>query len=193
MNHKYDLTNKKFGRLTVISHHHKDEDRRTHFWYCQCDCGNTTIVSTSSLKRKSRPTISCGCYRYDKVSGVPAPNRLDYGLSNLRSLMHAYKKESKKKDIEFNIPEEIFYSLTQQNCHYCGVEPRQIHSKRETYGAFIYNGLDRIDSDLDYTVDNVVTCCKVCNYAKRVMSQMEFFNWIKRVYVHSINLQRRKS
>lgn len=47
----------RFGRLTVISHHHKQNTR--HFVVCRCDCGRLKIVSTSDLK--SHRTFSCGC------------------------------------------------------------------------------------------------------------------------------------
>ena len=47
----------RFGRLTVISHHHKQNTR--HFVVCRCVCGRLKIVSTSDLK--SHRTFSCGC------------------------------------------------------------------------------------------------------------------------------------
>ena len=57
-----DLTNKKFGKLTVIS---RDLSKPTGagksaYWICQCDCGN--ICSIRSDKLKNGITQSCGCY-----------------------------------------------------------------------------------------------------------------------------------
>ena len=43
-----------------------------------------------------------------------------------------------------------------------------------------------IDSSKGYTKDNVVSCCKDCNYSKRTMSQEDFLTWVERVYNHSI-------
>lgn len=49
---------KRFGKLTVIGFHHKD--KHYHKYYeCACDCGNTTIVNESNIKRGL--TKSCGC------------------------------------------------------------------------------------------------------------------------------------
>lgn len=48
------------------------------------------------------------------------------------------------------------------------------------------NGIDRIDSEVGYTKENTVPCCKYCNTAKNTMSYNEFIEWIKRVYKHSI-------
>lgn len=52
------IIGKKFRKLTVISFHHYDKIRELSFWNCECDCGNTNIVSRNGLNGR---TISCGC------------------------------------------------------------------------------------------------------------------------------------
>ena len=66
-----DLTNKKFGKLTVLSldierNKQVKEERRQKlrsssptFWLCKCDCGNTASVKSTNLR--SGHTSSCGC------------------------------------------------------------------------------------------------------------------------------------
>lgn len=186
-----NLIGLKFGRLKVKSLSHKNEKRRTNFWSCECDCGNLTVLSTSSLRRKNKSTMSCGCYRYDQIVGKPAPNRLNYGLSNLRSLMCTYRRSAKERCLEFDLSEQLFYTITKSNCHYCGSPPLQKHSKRETYGIYLYNGIDRINSNLGYSKKNCLPCCKDCNYAKRKMGYEDFLKWVEKVYEHRIkSLQR---
>lgn len=51
-------------------------------------------------------------------------------------------------------------------------------------GAFTYNGIDRLNNDEGYTVENTVTCCSVCNRAKHTMGFEAFRAWIARVYTH---------
>lgn len=56
-----DLTGKKFGRLTV-------KCRAPNIgsfvaWFCQCRCGNTSVVLAGHL-RQGR-IISCGCYKQE--------------------------------------------------------------------------------------------------------------------------------
>ena len=48
------------------------------------------------------------------------------------------------------------------------------------------NGVDRINSNIGYTEENTVPCCKYCNTAKNTMTQNEFKMWIKRVYKHYV-------
>lgn len=58
---KKDLTNMRYGRLLVIEPtSEKIGTSRNIRWKCVCDCGNTCIVSSSSLILGS--TQSCGCY-----------------------------------------------------------------------------------------------------------------------------------
>lgn len=49
----------RFGRLSVLSFHHRDKYKV--FVLCHCDCGTEKIISTSDLK--SGRTRSCGCLR----------------------------------------------------------------------------------------------------------------------------------
>lgn len=44
-----------------------------------------------------------------------------------------------------------------------------------------YNGVDRKDNSIGYTIDNCVTACKLCNYAKKAMSYDNFIDWLDRI------------
>jgi hypothetical protein len=56
-----DLTGKKFSMLTVIRLDHVKRYRNTniYYWLCSCECGNKTVVRSSSLRHNK--TKSCGC------------------------------------------------------------------------------------------------------------------------------------
>lgn len=59
-----DLTGIRFGSLIPIRFHAKKEypcGSSEAMWLCQCDCGNTTIVSRGNLKKGT--VKSCGCSR----------------------------------------------------------------------------------------------------------------------------------
>lgn len=59
-----DLTNHRFGRLTVIRRAPPDGTKRTR-WECLCDCGSVTSPATGNLT--SGETLSCGCTRREKT------------------------------------------------------------------------------------------------------------------------------
>lgn len=55
-----DLTGKIFGLLKIIN---RIDGIYPPKWKCKCDCGNEINVFTRNLKRKTNPTISCGCLK----------------------------------------------------------------------------------------------------------------------------------
>jgi len=59
--------------------------------------------------------------------------------------------------------------------------------KKTAVTGYLYNGVDRVDSNKDYTEDNVVSCCKICNYAKHTMGTYQFMDWIKRLIAFNTN------
>jgi len=50
------------------------------------------------------------------------------------------------------------------------------------------NGIDRIDSQLGYNKENCLSCCEICNKAKRDLSLTEFVKWIDRIKNHNLSL-----
>ena len=76
-----------------------------------------------------------------------------------------YKKNAKRRNLDFQLTKEEFYDITSKPCHYCGNFQN-------------YNGIDRIDSDKGYYFENCVPCCEVCNKMKLDYS-VEF--WIKHI------------
>lgn len=55
-----DLSNKRFGNLTVVEMVGTNKYHNT-LWKCICDCGNETVKSSHNLK--TGDTTSCGCYQ----------------------------------------------------------------------------------------------------------------------------------
>jgi len=58
MSRKINLTNRKFGRLTVVEDTGKRHNKYV-IWKCICDCGNIIEVQSSYLLHNGRK--SCGC------------------------------------------------------------------------------------------------------------------------------------
>lgn len=180
-----DLTNQKFNRLTVISQAKSIKGRIA--WLCQCDCGNIKVIRAENLRDKT--TKSCGCLNID----INIDRGYNMGISN--SKYHPRETTARrvwKKRYNDGISFDDFLHISQMNCHYCGAIPNNeqnaaLEDKKSSQfakdnGTFIYNGLDRIDSSLPHIMNNIVPCCKWCNYAKRERSVAEFEIWIEQVY-----------
>ena len=59
------IPNMRFGRLVTIKKVEKLlNDKDKHYkWLCRCDCGNTTVVRSSDLRKGK--TKSCGCLLHE--------------------------------------------------------------------------------------------------------------------------------
>lgn len=168
-----DLTNKKFGRLTVLCRA-PNRGKQT-YWLCKCECGNEKEIQGNSLK--DGKVRSCGCYHSECCSNQ---HKIEYGLASKKQIFNAYKQHAKKRNILFELTFDEFINLCEKNCYYCDSEPSNIQ-KGNGNGSFKYNGIDRVDNTKGYTLDNVVSCCEICNKAKRDLSCEEFFDWAKRL------------
>jgi hypothetical protein len=58
-----DITNKTFGRLTVVDR--MPNVRKKTMWSCSCSCGNIIVAESANLK--SGKTASCGCIRQEQA------------------------------------------------------------------------------------------------------------------------------
>jgi len=186
-----DRTGLKYGRLTVIKHSGKDK-RNKHLWLCKCKCGNEKIVVSDNLS--SGKSNSCGCLKKEFLanSGFQFRGTEDREYAVLKVQYSHLKRRHKNlnKDgvvIDFN----TFKKLSKDKCKYCGIEYSKVledrlsersDGKKLSDNIIKINGIDRVDSDLGYTKENSVTCCKYCNFAKHTMSEDDFYKWIRRVY-----------
>ena len=184
------LPGQKFGRLITISYKNSK-------WFCQCECGEHTEVTSNQLS--SGNTKSCGCLKIE-ISKSKA-NKLIEGrrqfepriTSARRIWQNTYYYRDKN-----TLPFEDFLIISQQNCFYCGIQPNTFYNffaaastysskKSEVEGLFIYNGIDRVDSNLPHTLNNVVSCCYNCNRAKNDRSVDEFLLWVTNLKI--VNFQ----
>lgn len=177
-----------FGKLTVQAYLGTDFSKlhKIAKWECLCECGKTIVLGCSPLM--SGNTKSCGCLRKETTS---KNHVLPSVRSSLNKLYAGYINGAKSRGLDFDVSFEEFVRLTSLNCFYCGISPSTVYkgrrkSKSEN-GDYRYNGLDRIDSSIGYTLNNVVPCCKHCNYAKRQMTYKEFKDWIFSVNDHLLS------
>lgn len=165
------------GNFEIVSQSHKSKSGH-HYFIVKCICGTIKIIADSLLYKLNS---SCGCRLKEYRRKMGEKQILGYGEACCNFVFRQYKKVAKENKRCFELSKDEFIMITQKNCFYCGVEPLNIRKTLETYGGFIYNGIDRKDNNKGYTLDNCVPCCKVCNYAKRDLTVEEFYSWIDRV------------
>lgn len=189
-----DRTNKEYQGLTVKS---PGPDRilpsgTQTSWWCECkQCGCGFIVPSHCLSNSKGP-YKMGCkscsFRQRQIK-----NRQGKSHGGLTLLYLTYQNNAKKMGRDFCLSREEFKCITSQHCQYCGTEPTQIakasHNNGRTlegvdWSAYTYNGIDRVDNNLGYTIDNCVPCCGSCNLMKRSFSAIQFIKHISNIYKH---------
>lgn len=160
-----DISGRVYGNWTVLRFIGKE------YWECRCTCGTIKRVQRSALRSgKSR---SCGC---TSVFGpIPLPN----AEAGFRYFVRNNKTSAIKRGLVWELDEEFIRLLIQQPCHYCGCLPAQ--SIRAGRQIFTYNGIDRRDNEVGYTVSNSLPCCGVCNRMKHAMGYDLFWDHICKI------------
>ena len=96
-------------------------------------------------------------------------------------VIYKYKLRAKKENIEWELTDKQCEKLFKENCQYCGAEPKRTHSVSRS-GVYVYNGIDRVDNEKGYTVENSVSCCMRCNYMKSDMTLEDFYAHIEKIW-----------
>jgi 5-methylcytosine-specific restriction endonuclease McrA len=89
--------------------------------------------------------------------------------STLPKKYREYLARCNAKGIKMELTPEQFTDYLYLDCVYCGTKS---------------TGIDRIDSNGDYTIDNCQPCCQQCNLMKFTYSTDEFIKQVKRIYKH---------
>lgn len=168
--HKFiDLTGQKFHYLTVISFH--SIQNRLTTWNCICICGKEKI-NYGAILRAGR-VKSCGCYKGERT--------LKPGKASMHFIYEGYQRRAKKKNLPFELTKDEFEKITSSNCYYCGVEPKQYIKCKRYNGGYFYNGIDRTDNSMGYTLGNSVACCGLCNQMKMTESIDSFYEHLLKI------------
>jgi hypothetical protein len=181
-----DLTGETFGKLTVLHQVAKRLYGKTtkRMWACKCECGNTLDVNTGALTTGN--TKSCGCF-HNSLSAKNSKNsryKLAKPDAGYVSVMNSYKQNAVSRNQTFELTFDQFKSLITSNCFYCGNEPSNVYKR--AYYDIKYNGVDRVDNNIGYTLSNTVTCCKICNIAKNNNTYDDFLQWANRLVKYKL-------
>lgn len=153
------LAKKRFGML-LTSDYVRRRAKGGFECLCFCDCGQKSWIRTCDIT--SGHVKSCGCKR----TKDPVQAARNIVLDN-------YKRNASKRHLQWSLSDDVFDLLIQQRCFYCSREPNN-RCRR-----FVYNGIDRKDNAIGYTVGNSIPCCVICNRAKNNMSFAEFESWLQ--------------
>jgi hypothetical protein len=182
---RLDLSGHRKGRLVVLGYSHshvQPSGQKRAVWRVKCDCGTEKLISTANLTHGN--TVSCGCKLKE------GNHRKPVGEASFNAVYRSYVDRAKnhRKNLVFSLTKDEFRTLTDAPCHYCGAVNSCASMARPTSnGAYIRNGIDRINSSLGYVLPNCVSCCKTCNIMKRDLPYDVFLAQIRRIYARAVS------
>lgn len=161
----------------------KREDKKRQDPNLCLDCGNTLTDKTRAKGKHDKSLRRC-VHCYEKLKQTESqreqreqikPRERNYkaeAFINKYVAWNHYIKSAKKRGINFTISKILFNSLISQKCHYC-----------DYFKDGEVNGIDRVDNNLGYIDENVVSCCQACNIMKGSQHPQEFIDKLQTIYL----------
>lgn len=165
--HSQKLEGKIFANLKAVKKL-KSGNRKDAIWICKCLlCGKECEYRSGVFSLSTVSHVACpGC-----ESRMTPEVRRGY-----LPVLFAYKQAkaaARTRKIEFDMSIEQYDLLTTRACVYCGYSEGRL-------------GIDRINSCDGYAIKNVYPCCSICNMMKNNLSERDFMEHIKRIYLYSV-------
>ena len=136
--------------------------------YCNTCCKEYLLEFF--IGEKGNETKTCKACRDDnKIQDLrrDKEHRNELARTNIYEKYRLYQKGCVDRCLSFILSIDEFISIVNNKCYYC-----------DYVNSDFVNGIDRLDSNEGYIIDNCVSCCKMCNYMKASLSIDVF---IKRV------------
>lgn len=89
-------------------------------------------------------------------------------------IFYAYQDKAERRGLKFFIDRELFEHIIKTECYYCDyIDEDGI------------NGMDRLNNNGDYSEDNTVACCKMCNFMKNTLNESTFILMCSHISYHN--------
>jgi hypothetical protein len=176
----------KIGKWTIIQSINTIRKNGTTLikYLCKCECGIEKIFSFDKLNNNKN---YCGCCKKRPPPKYTPPKKVDRRCVAVTKIFASIKKGALNRELSFLLTKDEVAALIFSPCHYCGnPHSNGCTMKDKNDGVYKYNGIDRVDSSRGYSIDNVVPCCKWCNYSKMSRSVDDFLSHIYDIYIKSI-------
>jgi hypothetical protein len=188
-----DLTGQRFGRLIVLSYvgyRLSPGGQKRAVWECVCDCGKVFNAQGGNIV--GGHTSSCGCLKRDSTMMRNSKRRM-VSLEEIeyreQYKIYSVHKQTGAKHGHGHLEYSFWLQLVQRPCAYCGDAPKAGRAvlKRikgvlmKATTAWLCHGVDRVNSEKGYVVDNVVPCCTSCNRMKSDLDRDFFLSQVCKI------------
>jgi hypothetical protein len=177
MNDEKIQIGKKYNKLLVLCIS-DIKYNRSKTYKCLCDCGKIVNLMASRLKSGQ---ITCGCESYPKGKFAKKYTGFEDISGSYFSLL---KYNAKKRKMAFEISVgDVWEKYICQNrkCYLSGMDVYFYNSITKSSDRGLTASVDRIDSSLGYTIDNIAICHHDINKIKIDYDIFDFINLCKKI------------
>lgn len=168
-----DLSGQIFGRWTILRRSENKSSNRQILWICRCECGKEYERTGASLRNGDSKGCKNCCYK-------------DRERTAIVGQYYYTKRHAEIRKIGFYISIDEYKNLLEKQNYKCALTDLPINwakSRRDYMHGGSTASLDRIDSNDDYTIDNVQWVHKDVNRMKWTLSQEEFIEICRLVMI----------
>lgn len=180
----------RFGAYTVTSEEIiRSSDKKMRI-SVKCDCGTEKILDADYLRKYDNPRCS-SCAKREQHRKIIDNRRKNHtlhkGIGTLnKTFISSIKNSALRRGYKWELTIEALYDLFLSQEKKCALSGLDIYFCEDLKdGKYDFKSanasLDRIDSSLDYTIDNVQWVHKDVNRMKSIFKQSHFINVCKYV------------
>jgi hypothetical protein len=144
------------------------------------------LAETAKLLNRSYAAVQSKAKKLGLQPGNCGTRKLPDHQAARKQLFRSYSKAAHNRHYTFDLTRKQFDDLTRRNCFYCGIEPTNKYRGYARDFGLKFNGVDRTDNSLGYTMENCVPCCSTCNMMKHQLTVSQFLSHIRNVYTFSL-------
>lgn len=174
--YRIDLSGRRFRNAVVVERSSEKNKHGIWMWVCLCDCGKKFLATGNNLQR--RPNKHCGCMTLLNIAKANQKRKKDPTMLMIGDVFRAYKQGARRRGFSFELSLDNFGKLILGRCFYCDSPPKLEYTPDKKPAGVYRNGVDRMNSNEGYTVENSVTCCFGCNLRKSDMDFSDFMTWV---------------
>lgn len=123
-------------------------------------------------RKKHKDVLNKRAEIFRKLYPEKVKSRLLKYRSTIQGKFKQTANSAKSRGLSFSLTFTQFETIINQPCSYCGDK---------------YNiGIDRIDNNIGYLIDNCCACCLPCNMMKKTLPKDLFLSHIKKIANYNI-------
>lgn len=159
----------------------RDNEKEKNIQYCDISRGCFNILTDDikciECRNKEKNKVATELFNLRNLHNIKLPQRnesdalfekQESGGSDIKETWRNIQRNAILRKILFTLTQQEFEQLVIQPCYYCGF-----------YSNYKINGIDRIDNNKGYVIDNCIPSCKMCNMIKGVNHPLAFLDKVK--------------